>query len=349
MEFLLIAPPVQAGATVSLSSTTSPSSGQPGTTNISVTGSRFPTGTIPAFNVTVTLQPPGSGGSVTTTASAVRTIAGPVHQVSFQIPASVVVSVATTYQVSIAGTTSTGAPFSSGNTSALTVIPAASIASVIPATGQPGQTLSVTITGIGTNFVQGATQANFGAGISVGGAPAGTFGPVTVTSPTTAIASVPIEAGAAPGGQTVVVDPNGQQASLASGFTITAAEGTAAMITGLTNVVSLSSFTASAVISTTYCASSSSDCFSIQQNVFVVTPGFKQCKQKTSGLIADFTQWVQNVIVVSGAGGQTYAQPFVNVRAPGGWVTAPPLNHICLVANDSGPQVAIQPLGTHQE
>jgi hypothetical protein len=143
---LLIAAPTQGAVTVTLSSTTSPSSGQPGTTNISVTGSGFPSGTIPAANVTVTLQPSGGGASVATTASAVRMIAGPVEQVRFQIPASVMVSVATTYQVSIAGTTSTGVAFSSGNTSALTVIPAASIAAVFPATRLPGQTLSVTIT-----------------------------------------------------------------------------------------------------------------------------------------------------------------------------------------------------------
>jgi hypothetical protein len=312
---LLIAPPVQA-ATVTLSSTTSPSSGQPGTTNISVTGSGFPTGTIPASNVTVTLQPPGSGGSVTTTASAVRTIAGPVHQVSFQIPASVVVSVATTYQVSIAGTTSTGVAFSSGNTSALTVIPAASIVAVIPNTGQPGQALSVTISAIGTNFVQGSTKANFGAGISVGGAAAGTFGPVTVTSPTTAIASVVIAVGAAPGGQTVVVDPGGQQAALPSGFTVAGAP----IVTGISNTVSLSFFQASA-----YCPSYlnqnlqdqlacniqvalyGSNSFSIQQNFYIITP---------SPLGGAVSYWVQNVIVVFKTlpfGGAAYAVPYINV------------------------------------
>lgn len=278
MVLLLIAPPVQA-ATVTLSSTTSPSSGQPGTTNISVTGSGFPTGTIPVSNVTVTLQPPGSGAGVATTASAVKTIAGPVRQVSFQIPASVVVSVASTYQVSIAGTTSTGVAFSSGNTSALTVLPAASIISVSPMTGQPGQTLSVTITGSGTNFVQGSTYANFGGGISVGGAPAGTFGPVIVTSATTAVANITIAGKAAASSQTVVVDPGGQQAALTNAFTIAAPP---ALITEIENVITLDSVNVSN-------SSSPQKSFSIQQNCYIGAP------LPNNGISLP---WVQNVLQV---------------------------------------------------
>ncbi len=110
---------------MTLSATTSPATGQAGTTSINITGSGFPSGTIPPANVTITLTPSVSGPpSATTTASAVTTILGPVRRVTFQIPASVVVSSATIYQVSIAGTTSTGMTFTSANTSALTVLPA---------------------------------------------------------------------------------------------------------------------------------------------------------------------------------------------------------------------------------
>jgi hypothetical protein len=241
----------------------------------------------------------------------VKTIAGTVRQASFQIPASVVISVATTYQVSIAGTTSTGVAFLSGNTAALTVIPAASIVSVSPQTGQPGQTLSVTITGSGTNFVQGSTSANFGAGISVGGAPAGTFGPVTVTSPTTAVASIAIAPNANPGGLTVVVDPNGQQAASTSGFTVV---GTPTM-TGITNLVSLLPFSASAGSSPLFDCNLSSNCFTIQQNFYVVTPGKATYEQEAAGS-GYFTYWVQNIISIYSSGGRAYAYPFVQVFDP---------------------------------
>ena len=55
---------------------------------------------------------------------------------------------------------------------------------VNPNTIQPTATESVSITGAFTNWVSGTTTANFGPGISVGGAPAGTFGPVTVNGAT---------------------------------------------------------------------------------------------------------------------------------------------------------------------
>jgi hypothetical protein len=284
ITFLLVAAPALAAA-VTLSASTSPSSGQPATTNINVTGSGFPSGIIPAWNVTVTLQPSGAGASVTTTATSIRTIAGTVREISFQIPTAVTVTVATPYQVSIAGTTSTGVPFSSANTSALTVIPAASIVSVSPNTGQPGQTLSVTITAVGTNFIPGSTQANFGAGISVGGVPAGTFGPVTVTSPTTAVAAIVIAPAAAAGARTVVVDPGGQQAALTGGFTIPGVP----LITGLTNVVTLSQFQAFDLGALGNCGENP-DCFSIQQNFYIITP-------PSSDL---FTYWAQNAVVVFG-------------------------------------------------
>src|SRR5262249_8853250 len=68
----------------------------------------------------------------------------------------------------------------------------ATILGVTPNTGQQGQqNLSVAITGQFTHFMQGTTTASFGDGISVGGA-AHSFGPVTVTSPTSATATLNI-------------------------------------------------------------------------------------------------------------------------------------------------------------
>jgi hypothetical protein len=212
-----------AQTTVALISPTSPSAGQAGVTNLNVTGSGFPDGSIPAANVSVTLSPAITGppGGVTT-ASAVATIVGTTRRISFTIPPSIVVSSPTPYKVSVAGTTSDGTAFSSRDTAALTVNPPASILSVTPNSGQVGQTLPVTITGLDTNFVQGSTEASFGPGISVGSGVAGGFGPVTVTTPTTATAELSIGPSLTGGSQTVTVQTGLQQESLLNGFTIVA-------------------------------------------------------------------------------------------------------------------------------
>ncbi|MFN7992362.1 MAG: Ig domain-containing protein [Bryobacteraceae bacterium] len=102
----------------------------------------------------------------------------------------------------------------------LTINPPAQILSVGPNSGNAGLSLQVTITGSFTNFVQGATQASFGPGISVGGSPEGQAGPVTVTSSTTATAQLSIDAAALTGSQTVTVTTGPEQPSLANGFTI---------------------------------------------------------------------------------------------------------------------------------
>jgi uncharacterized repeat protein (TIGR03803 family) len=305
-------------ATVTLNPSTMPSAGDPGVTSLTVTGTGFPVGTIPPTNVTVTFNPTTAGGgpSGSATASMVTAGSGSTESVTFQIPTTIAVSTPTSYQVSIAGTNSTGTAFQSGNTAALTVEPALAITTSSPmpagkvnvnysqaiaATGGSGQytwevsvgtlpnglslnaasgrisglpgtagtsdfTIQVTdsnqataakafalsiaapamiatvspnwgnvpggggagggpglpvaITGVHTNFVQGATQASFGPGISVGGASDGQPGPVTVKSPTSATAQLAIGAAAATGPQTVTVTTGPEEASLADGFTI---------------------------------------------------------------------------------------------------------------------------------
>lgn len=91
---------------------------------------------------------------------------------------------------------------------------------VSPVMGRPGQSLNVGITGQFTNFIQGTTTANFGAGISVGGAAAGAPGLVTVTSRTTATAQLTISDSAAAGVRTVVVATGPERVTLDNGFTV---------------------------------------------------------------------------------------------------------------------------------
>src|SRR5207249_6685582 len=96
-----------AESTVTLNPSASPSTGQPAVTVISLTGSGFPSGTIPPGNVTVTLEPAAADRpSGTTTATAVTTLFGTTERVTFQVPSSIKVSSPTSYHVSVTGSTS---------------------------------------------------------------------------------------------------------------------------------------------------------------------------------------------------------------------------------------------------
>lgn len=209
------APPVA----VTLASPTSPSVAQPGVTSVNVTGSGFPSGTISASGVSVTLAPATIGPAESTKVTAATLITGSTWRVTFQVTGSNVAS-PTLYKVSLSGTTSTGTSFASANTASLTINPPAAISLLKPALGGSGQSLAVQITGQYTNYVNGATRANFGAGISVGGAAQGTYGPVTVTGPTSATANLVISPSATPGPRNVTVATGLQQALLANGFTV---------------------------------------------------------------------------------------------------------------------------------
>jgi len=66
----------QAQTSVTLSPVASPSAGQAGVSNINVTGSGFPSGTINAANTTVTLRLPAGGSPVSVQAASVMTMVG---------------------------------------------------------------------------------------------------------------------------------------------------------------------------------------------------------------------------------------------------------------------------------
>jgi RHS repeat-associated protein len=206
----------QGPVAVTLLPSTSPTAGEPGVTNISVTGSNFPVGTIQAANITVTLKA-GAGAPVTTPATAIATVVGTTRRVSFTIPASVSVLAATTYAVTLAGTTSTGTAFQSSNSSALTVNPLAVISTLTPNSGQTGQSLTVTVTGQFSNFLQGATVASFGAGITVVS--------TKVTDATHLTLNISIAGNASVGPRTVTLTTGAEVASLTNGFTVSAAGG----------------------------------------------------------------------------------------------------------------------------
>jgi hypothetical protein len=98
-----------------------------------------------------------------------------------------------------------------------------------PNTIQPTQTESVTVTGAFTNWASGTTKANFGPGIAVGGAAAGTFGPVTVNSATSLTASL-VTSGASNGFRTVQIQTGSQTLTVTNGIDVETCNGTAPTI-----------------------------------------------------------------------------------------------------------------------
>ena len=84
------------------------------------------------------------------------------------------------------------------------------VTKVTPATGLQGQTLSVAVTGVFTNFVQGTTTADFGAGV--------TTNSVTVSSATSASASITISPTASAGLRKVTLTTGTEIASLVDGW-----------------------------------------------------------------------------------------------------------------------------------
>ena len=95
--------------------------------------------------------------------------------------------------------------------------------SVAPASAGQGQMLTVTLRGLNTNWVDGATRASFGGEVSVGGAAYGNLGLVQVTNPTTATAQIAISPTAALAPRTVQVVTGNESVSLTEIFIVSAA------------------------------------------------------------------------------------------------------------------------------
>jgi RHS repeat-associated protein len=204
-----------------LSPNTAPLTAQPGVTVVNLTGNNFPDGTILPGEVNVALQVASgsTGPALTTTVNTVTTIAGSTRRIAFQVNGPNVLS-PTPYLVSVSGTTSAGTVFLSANQASLTINPPPIISSLLPNTGLAGQSVTVNITGQFTTWVQGATQASFGPGISVGGGPVGGFGPIIVVSSTTGSAQLTIDPSAVAGARAVTVATGVQQATLVGSFTV---------------------------------------------------------------------------------------------------------------------------------
>ena len=133
-----------AATSVKLNTWANPSSGIAGTSPVWVTGVGFPGGTIDLSSITIELQTAcgTTSGEISAMATSVRSIIGSSEKIQFLIPASAATG---NYFVSIAGSTTGGVAFASGNCSQLSVThsstavgscnPGSSMGMLVPAAG----------------------------------------------------------------------------------------------------------------------------------------------------------------------------------------------------------------------
>jgi RHS repeat-associated protein len=187
-----------------------------------MTGSGFPSG-VSAANVSVQFAPvtSGAGPTVTVPLGSLATLAGTTLRATVVIPASLMETAPTPYHASLSATVAPA--FTTATPGNITVDPPPSLSSVNPASGQQGQTLNVTVTGSFSNFYQGISTANFGAGVTVNS--------VTVTSPTSLTANITIASTATLGVTNVVITTGSEIDTLTKGFTIVASPPTVSSFT----------------------------------------------------------------------------------------------------------------------
>jgi Bacterial Ig-like domain len=127
----------------------------------------------------------------------------------------------------------TGAEVAPASFTVIAGVPAVTL--INPNTIQPTQTESVSVTGVFTNWVNGTTKANFGPGIKVGGAAAGTFGPVTVNSATSVTASL-VTSGATIGFRAVQIQTGSQTLTVNNGIDVLTCTATAPTVLSISPV-----------------------------------------------------------------------------------------------------------------
>jgi uncharacterized protein (TIGR03437 family) len=203
---------LRAQSVVTLQQNAAAAGAEVGLTTVSVTGINFPATAIAPANVIVSLapSPPATGPSAQVPAATVANLAGTSKRVSFVVP-SLSITQPTPYVVTIADAVQ-GQLFTSGNAANLLINPPATVQSVTPTTGLAGTTLAVTIQGLYSNFFNGTSSVNAGAGIVVQS--------VAVISPTIITAQFAIASNATPGPRAVTVTTATEVASVANAFTV---------------------------------------------------------------------------------------------------------------------------------
>ena len=170
--FLLVLPQSSTAQSVKLSAWTAPNSGASGITAVNVTGSGFPSGTIPAANVTLSVAPTCAGPGSPAQVNSVTKIIGSSERVQFVIPGSLATG---TYFVSLSGTTSTGTAFASATCAQINITGAAPTASLSAPSidfssitaGASSPTQSVALSNTGTSALNISSVALAGTGVNL--------------------------------------------------------------------------------------------------------------------------------------------------------------------------------------
>ena len=186
-----------------------PAAAQPGAT-VTITGNTFPAGVV-AANVTANFAPVtnGAGPTVNAPLNTLVTVFGTTRRAVLTLPVGLVVAASTPYNVTLSSASPAFTTALAGN---ITINPTATLLSANPASGRLTQTIDVALTGSFSNFFQGVTTADFGAGINSNS--------VTVATPTSATANITITAGAAPGVRNISVTTGSEALTLSNGFTV---------------------------------------------------------------------------------------------------------------------------------
>lgn len=170
--FLMATAQTSTAQNISLSAWASPSSGASGVTAVNVTGSGFPSGTIPAANVTLSVATACAGSGTLAQVNSVIKVIGSTERVQFVIPAGLPTG---NYFASLSGTTSTGTAFSSSNCAQISVTGAAPIANLSTPTvafasltaGTSSPTQSVVLANTGTGALNISNIAITGSGANL--------------------------------------------------------------------------------------------------------------------------------------------------------------------------------------
>ena len=86
------------------------------------------------------------------------------------------------------------------------------VSSVSPNCGSPGQTVTVTLTGVNTNFLQRTTQVVTAPGITASN--------IAVASPTSLTVQLNVDASMADNPTTIILNTGTEEADLPNGFTV---------------------------------------------------------------------------------------------------------------------------------
>ena len=159
----------------------------------------------------------GLGAADSAKVTAARDRGNGAYIVTVTVPAGLLPA---NYKLQVSGSDSSGGNFSAKSETPVRIDPAASIVSVNETSAHAGQSVAVEIEGKFTNFAAGATQASFGAGVSVGGATEGAPGPVKVIDATHAIATLQIDSRLTDGLRDVTVITGAHRMIVKDAFTV---------------------------------------------------------------------------------------------------------------------------------